>query len=51
MRKLFLIPGVACMALLAMAVPAQADHKFRCEGVHTGVTVRDVNVPRDASAA
>ena len=51
MRKLFLFPGVACVALLAMAVPAQADHKFQCEGVHTGVTVRDVKVPRDASCS
>ena len=50
MRKLFVLCGTA-LAALAAAGPAAADHKFRCESVHTGVTVRDVHVPRDASCS
>ena len=50
MRKLFALCGLALVALTA-AAPAAADHKFRCESVETGVTVRDVYVPSDASCS
>ena len=51
MSKLSVLCAATLVALLAVAVPAEADHKFRCESVHTGVTVRDVHVPRDASCS
>ena len=49
MRKLFVLPVVALVAVLAMASPAAAHKKFRCESTLTGVTLANVVVPRDAS--
>jgi hypothetical protein len=49
MRKLFVLSGAALIVLVAMASPAAAEHKFRCNEVVTGVTVKDVYVPRDGA--
>jgi hypothetical protein len=49
MRKLFVLPIVALLAVLATASPAAAHKKFRCESTLTGVTIDNVVVPRDAS--
>ncbi len=49
MRKAFVLPVVALVAVLATASPAAAHNKFRCESTVTGVTVDNVVVPRDAS--
>ena len=50
MRKLFVLCGVALVALLS-AAPASATHKFTCTSEQTGVNVRDVVVPPDAACA
>ena len=49
MRKVVVLPVVALVAVLALASPAAAHNKFRCESTVTGVTVDNVVVPRDAS--
>ncbi len=49
MRKVVVLPVVALVAVLALASPAAAHNKFRCESTLTGVTVDNVVVPRDAS--
>jgi hypothetical protein len=49
MRKLFVLPIAALVVVLAMASPAAAHKKFRCESTVTGVTVDNVVVPRDGS--
>jgi hypothetical protein len=49
MRKVFALCGLALVALLSAGAPAAADHKLRCESEQSGVTVRDVYVPRGAS--
>ena len=51
MRKLFVLCGLALVALLWAGSPAAAKHKFTCESVQPGVTVRDVQVPRGASCS
>jgi hypothetical protein len=49
MRKLSVLCGVALVVLLSAAAPAAAKHRFTCDSVQTGVTVRDVSVAADAS--
>ena len=51
MRKLFVLCGSALVALLSAGSPASAHHKFTCESVESGVSVRDVQVPRGASCS
>ena len=48
MLKLSVLAGAVIAVVLTMAAPAAAEHKFRCDSAVTGVTVRDVFVPRDA---
>ena len=51
MSKLFVLCGVTLVALLSAGSPAAAKHKFTCDSELTGVTVRDVLVPRDAACS
>jgi len=51
MRKLLAFPGLALVVLLATAPPAAAGHNLRCDSEQTGITVREVFVPRDASCS
>jgi hypothetical protein len=51
MWKLSVFGGAVIAVVLTIAAPAAAKHKFRCDSEATGVTVRDVEVPRDATCS
>jgi hypothetical protein len=51
MWKLSAFAGAVIAVVAAMAAPAAAEHKFRCDSDVTGVTVRNVEVPRDATCS